>query len=277
MAHTGTSTGTTPVATARVNGAELYHEIQGSGPPLLFIPGATGDGGVFQQVTERLLDEFTVVTYHRRGNSLSPPPDDWTSTTIDEQADDAAALLRTLGLAPAVVFGGSAGAVILLNMLLRHPDVLRGAIVQEPVIPVLPLVAETLTEMQKVIEEGLAAKGPQGTMEMFLRLNIGDANFEGLDSGLRERMLGNAEVFFFTELAALKAYVPDAEALSHCTVPSLVAAGIDGRGNFYHESSAWVARQLGTTLQEIPGAHTPYLDHPDDLARVIRNFIQDLA
>jgi pimeloyl-ACP methyl ester carboxylesterase len=32
-----------------VNGANLYHEVRGSGPPVLFIAGATGDGGHFER------------------------------------------------------------------------------------------------------------------------------------------------------------------------------------------------------------------------------------
>ena len=33
--------------TITVNGAELYHEVRGPGPPVLLIMGATGDGGHF--------------------------------------------------------------------------------------------------------------------------------------------------------------------------------------------------------------------------------------
>lgn len=263
--------------TVRVNGADLYHELRGSGPPILFIMGATGDGGVFERVAEQLADDFTVVTYHRRGNSLSPRPDGWTSTSIDEQADDAVALLGTLGIAPAVVFGTSMGAVILLDMMQRHPHTLRGAIVHEAPFPhVLPTGAEVAAGLKAMVEEGLATVGPRGTMERFIRSNAGDANYENLDPALRERMLGNAEVFFFTELEPVVSYRPDSNALAGCAVPALVAAGIDSRGNMYHESSTWVASQLGTSLQEIPGAHTPYLDHPDELASVIRTFVQGL-
>lgn len=61
-------------ATVNVNGAEIYHEVQGSGPSVLFKQGTTGDGGTFERVADLLADEFTVVTYHRRGNSLSPRP-----------------------------------------------------------------------------------------------------------------------------------------------------------------------------------------------------------
>ena len=266
---------TVTTATGRVNGADLYHEIRGSGPPILFIMGATGDGGAFERVAEQLADDFTVVTYHRRGNSFSPRPDGWTSTSIDEQADDAAALLRTLGLAPAVVFGTSMGAVILLNMMQRHPDTLRGAIVHEAPLPhVLPNGAEIAVGLKSMVEEGLATVGPRGTMERFVRMVAGDANYENLDPALRERMLGNAEVFFFTELPAAVSYRHDGDALAGCAVPALVAAGIDSRGSYFHESSTWLATQLGIPLQEILGAHTPYLDHPDELASVIRAFAQ---
>jgi pimeloyl-ACP methyl ester carboxylesterase len=55
-----------------VNGAELYYEVRGSGPPVLLIMGGTGDGGHFDTLADRLADEFTVVTYDRRGNGRSP-------------------------------------------------------------------------------------------------------------------------------------------------------------------------------------------------------------
>lgn len=55
-----------------VNGAEIHHEVRGSDPPVLFIQGATGDGGTFERVASLLAGEFTVVTYDQRGNSRSP-------------------------------------------------------------------------------------------------------------------------------------------------------------------------------------------------------------
>ena len=32
------------------NGTKIYHEVRGSGPSVLFIAGATGDGGHFERV-----------------------------------------------------------------------------------------------------------------------------------------------------------------------------------------------------------------------------------
>jgi pimeloyl-ACP methyl ester carboxylesterase len=54
--------------------SDLHHEIRGFGRPVLFISGMTGDAGHFTRAAERLADEFTTVTYDRRGNSRSVEP-----------------------------------------------------------------------------------------------------------------------------------------------------------------------------------------------------------
>ena len=74
------------------NGTSLYYERQGTGPPELLIAGSTGDAANFTRAAALLANEFTVVTYDRRGNSRSPRPAGWTTTSVGEQADDAAAL-----------------------------------------------------------------------------------------------------------------------------------------------------------------------------------------
>jgi pimeloyl-ACP methyl ester carboxylesterase len=92
-----------------VNETTLYYERTGTGPSVLFIVGTTGDAGHFAQVAARLADEFTVVTYDRRGNSRSPRPADWTQTSVPELAEDAAALIQALQIAPMAEFAASAG------------------------------------------------------------------------------------------------------------------------------------------------------------------------
>ena len=114
-------------------------------------------------------------------------------------------------------------------------------------------------------------------MELFLRQNIGAANLENLVPELRERMLGNAEVTFFIELAAFSSYVPDAKALAEVEVPVQVVAGTDSRGAYYYEAAEWAAKQLGTKLQEIPGAHTPYFDRPKEMVKAIRPFLRRVS
>ena len=77
--------------------------------------GATGDGGHLDALADALADEFTVVSYDRRGNGRSPAPDGWETTSPEEQADDAAALLDALRTGPAAVFGTSSGGSLIAH------------------------------------------------------------------------------------------------------------------------------------------------------------------
>jgi pimeloyl-ACP methyl ester carboxylesterase len=115
-----------------VGAVKLYAEVVGAGPTLMFITGASGDAGEWSEIARMLADDFTVLTYNRRGMSRSPCPKGWTATSIAEQADDAADLLRTLELASALVVGHSGGGSITCELLARHPEVVAHAVVFEP-------------------------------------------------------------------------------------------------------------------------------------------------
>ena len=80
----------------KVQGAQIYYEVQGTGPVLLMIPGGPTDAGIFAPLAGLLSDRYTVVRYDPRGNSrsvLDGPPED---QRMDLHGDDAAQLLAML-------------------------------------------------------------------------------------------------------------------------------------------------------------------------------------
>jgi pimeloyl-ACP methyl ester carboxylesterase len=136
-----------------IGSTKLYHEVRGSGPALLLITGGTGDAGEWGHVAPALAEEFTVVTFDRRGLSRSPRPDSSTAISVDEHADDSAALLRELGLTPAVVVGHSGGASIACALVARHPEVVRHAVSYEPpLLAVVPNGAAVVVGFQAMPE-----------------------------------------------------------------------------------------------------------------------------
>jgi pimeloyl-ACP methyl ester carboxylesterase len=271
------------MATIDVNGTELYYEQRGDGPPLLFISGATGDAGHWTEVADALADEYTVVTYDRRANSRSPRPEGYTTASLPEQADDAAALIEALGLAPALVYGNSAGALILTDLVLRRPDLLRGAVLHEP--PFAAVTShpdEVLGTLQQIITDGMAQGGPARATELFLRSVSGDEVYDSFAPDLRDRMLGNGEVLFAVEMEPIMSYLPTAEQLSGARVPCVVASGAENRdpaapGHWFSESAQWVADGLGVPLLETPGAHVPQASHPAELVAMLRPVLARLA
>ena len=267
-----------PYATmTEVNGAKIYYEVRGSGPSVLFIAGATGDGGHFQRVAEFLSDEFTVVTYDRRANSRSPRPRSWQKTSAEEQSDDAAGLIEALGLAPAAVFGTSGGAIIGLDLAIRHPELIRGAILHEPaMLSVLDNPEQVMGVIQQAVEGGMQTGGPRGGLEAFVRFFVGDKAFEKLDVQLRERMLGNAETFFDLELGSVGPYHPDDATLAGVEVPMLVMAGAESPPLLI-ETSRWLASRLHVALETLPGGHAPYFDRPEEMAQALRSPLRTLS
>ncbi len=113
-----------------VNDTFLYAEVRGSGPPVLLMSAGVEDAEVFRRIAERL-GGCTVVTHDRRGGRRSGR-EGWPTGGSAVHADDAADLLRTLGLQDVVVFGASAGGVVATQLALRHPAIVRRALIYEP-------------------------------------------------------------------------------------------------------------------------------------------------
>jgi pimeloyl-ACP methyl ester carboxylesterase len=263
--------------TRAVNGTELHYERRGEGPPVLFIMGATGLGAHFERVAELLADEFTTITYDRRGNGRSPRPEGWTSTSPEEQADDAAALLEALGLSPAAVFGTSGGAVLALCLLVRRPDAVRAAILHEPGLFVLFDDPDGMRAIvAALVAEGMEARGLAGAMEQFWRFVAGDASWDALEADLREQMVASADTYFAFERGRFDAYVPPAETLAGISAPVAVMAGESTR-SFFRQASVRLAERLAVEVTPIAGAHAVYVDQPHDLAGAMRRFLREVT
>src|ERR1700674_4435852 len=123
----------------KVPGASIYYEVRGSGPVLLMMPGGPADAGTFRRIAGYLESDYTVVTYDPRGLSHSPldgPVRD--DRIVEIFADDAYRLLAATGKEPAFVFGSSGGAVIALELAVRHPEQIRIFVPHEPPALALP-------------------------------------------------------------------------------------------------------------------------------------------
>jgi pimeloyl-ACP methyl ester carboxylesterase len=244
------------------NGAELYHEVTGHGPALLLIPGASGDGGWFDAVIEPLALRYTVVTYDRRGNSRSPRPIGWTTTSIAEQAQDAASLLRALDLEPATVFGTSLGAIITLQLVADHPEVVTRAIVHEPPLyDALPDAHVYRAQLGQLVEEAMSRGGPPAVIERVLR-DVAGVPFDSTPADLRARVLQNGDVFVGAELPAMAGYLPDFTAVRATGVPVLPLSGT-ASGGPSRSIVEWLADGLGVAPGKMEGGHVPYVTHPD--------------
>jgi pimeloyl-ACP methyl ester carboxylesterase len=255
----------------RLNGVDIYHEVLGTGPSLVLIHGGGGDGGTLAGLAHDLARDFMVVAYDRRGLSRSPRPKDWQQTSIAEQAEDAAALLTALEIAPAAVVGASLGALIALELLLQHPELVRRASLLDPG-PLDSAIPDRRKRMllPEPARAAMARGDSQAAYEALMRdIELWDA----LDPVTRQRLLGNAELFFSHETPLLQSYEPDDALLRTNRVPVQVAVGED-TPPLFRDMADWLAARLKVRAETYRGGHAATATHPNEVVRVIRPFVQ---
>ena len=259
------------------NRTELYYEVRGDGPPLLLIMGASGCGAVFGRFAELLADDFTVVSYDRRGNGRSPRPAAWNVTSPEEQADDAAALLAGLGLVPAAIFGTSSAGIFALAAVICRPESVRGAVLHEPALfRLVDNPKDVRDSLTQLIMEAMEAGGPATALERFIRFAGGDANWERLEPGVQKAMLASANTYFGVESGAFDSYLPNEETLASITTPIKLLVS-EHSHPFFSEAAGRLAERLSVDVTRTPGTHFPYLDHPRDLAQTVKPFLRRIS
>ena len=249
--------------TVEVNGAKLYYELRGSGPTLLLISGAEGDAEEYARVAPLLEDEFTLLSYDRRGYSRSPRPADYDGTTVEQQADDAAALVAALDLAPVDVWGNSSGAIIGLSLTLRHPEIVRRAMLHEP-----PLFSG-MGDYQQVL--GFLKEATANGKVPFLRMLTGDIVYDGFSEGYRNRLAADATWIDY-EFDVFEYYRPTDEELADAQRPITVLYGAESPP-FFGEAADWLAGRLGTRAVVIPGGHGVHYELPEEVAKAVRDSV----
>lgn len=107
-----------PFAIAR--GLNMYYEVHGSGPGLLFVGGTGGDLRQKPNIFDSpLAATFTVLAYDQRGLGRADAPDG--PYTMANYAEDANALLDAVRWESCHVFGVSFGGMVAQEFAIRFP------------------------------------------------------------------------------------------------------------------------------------------------------------
>src|SRR4051795_8879925 len=105
---------------ATINGLEIHHEIQGEGPPIVFVHGLGATSDVWHAQRTTLSKYYRVIVYDRSGSGRSQRAPEGYS--IDAWADALAGLLDHLAVPSAVVVGHSLGSMIAQRFAGKYAD-----------------------------------------------------------------------------------------------------------------------------------------------------------
>ena len=264
--------------TVEVNGVGLHIEEVGSGPPALVLHGGLGVDQQMYRDLDPLSDVLRLVYVDHRGNGQSGGTLD--TMTMAQWAADAAELARRIGGDEgALVIGHSYGGFIAQELLVSHPDSVRGAVLvtttpgqlgegEEPA-PEGPPVPEEFVRMLAEVpgsDDELAR-----TWRQLAPAYVHRAPIEGLLAALdRVRFSVAAMARGFEELAVWSSV----DRLARVAVPVLLVAGRHDPFTAWPQSER-IARRLPdaeVVVLENSG-HVPWLDEPDAFFSTVTDWL----
>lgn len=210
------------------NGLRMYHEVHGSGRPLVLLHG----GGstirtTFGAVLHSLARDRQVIAIEQQGHGHTADID--RPLSFEQMADDTAALLAHLGVQHADVFGFSNGGNVALQLAIRHPRLVRRLVAGsvfwrndglQPAVRASFVRGATPADMPAVLREEYLAVAPDPTalprlVDKLMAMLAGfrdwpEASLRGI--GAPTLLLqGNDDVARLEHIAELSRLIPDCE------------------------------------------------------------------
>lgn len=261
-----------------INGAQMYVEVEGAGPPLVFVHAGVADARMFDAQVAAFRKRYTVIRYDWRGMGRSlhvPGPFDL--------AADLAGLFDALELARAALVGISFGGRIALDFTLAHPGRVAALALGAPSVSGAP--AEPEMERFWEQEEALLEAGDlEAATELNLRLWVdGPQRVLGqADPEVRRRVYAMQMQAFRNpepdDLEFVDTDAPAIDRLGELDLPVLVLAGaLDLPGKLA------LAERLGREIPNaryrlLPGvAHMLNMERPDQFNAALKEFLDTVG
>ena len=264
----------------QVPGGSIYYRAQGTGPALLVMSGGPGNADTLSSFASFLAEDYTVVSYDRRGYSRSHADDPAETADpaapdgIPRHADDARRLIDDLGSGPVTAFGTSFGALIALELAATAPAAISTLIVHEP-----PLGQLLASDQRQPFDLNLDSEKDAGSALDAIAASVGVSRGRavGGPASRPETRPADIELFIRRDVPAIGRYHLDLDRLHPLSGRIIVTASQDSRGFYPYQCAQQLARHLGTPLAELPGNHAGMIQYPAQFAAQLRNLLRPPA
>jgi 3-oxoadipate enol-lactonase len=249
---------------------QLRVTVQGEGPTVVLSHALGLDLHMWDALAARLAGTYTVVRYDQRGHgeSASPPG----PYSIDDLVDDGARLIREWGRGPVAWIGLSMGGMVGQGLAVRHPGLLRGAVLANTVARYPFAATATWAARIAAVESGGMPAVADAVVERYLHDAFRAAHPE-LAAALRARLLRTDPAGYVACCHAV-AGVDWLDRLASVRLPTLVIAGARDAGATPEMARAIAERIAGAELQILDDAsHLSVLEAPDRFHAAVVDFL----
>lgn len=245
------------------NNSQIYYEEDGSGDPVLLLPGFSASGEQYSALRQALSAHYRVITADLPGSGQSgPQPRTYTATYYEEDARLFIDFLQQMGIDSAHLIGHSDGGEVALLMATFKPDIARSVVVWGSSAALTESHLPMTMAFNTIIDN--PAAGFEGFRE-YLVASYGEDNARAMTQSFSQ---------------AMKAIITERggdisiSRVSHITAPVLVIAG---EHDFIvtHELAADLAGRIpNATLIEVEGAgHNLHDERPEWMAQTILDWL----
>jgi len=265
---------TEETAMATINGLDIHYEVEGDGPPIVFVHGLGATSNVWHAQRVILSKYYQVIVYDRSGSGRSQKSQ--AGYSIDFWANELAGLLDFLAVPSAVVVGHSLGSMVAQRFAGKYAERTRALVLAGGEAELPPAAKDVLTERARAIEaDGLSpVAGPWLTGVFSAGTREANPALTGL---LREMFLANdAKTYAQHALALRDGDVRGDQANIRC--PTLLTVGDQDLVTPLEWQRQIAAGIADCRIRVIPNtAHMTMLESPAAFNTVVLDFLATLA
>jgi 3-oxoadipate enol-lactonase len=256
----------------KVNGVELYYEIQGEGEPIIFGNGVFSNTLGWINQTPIFSKEYQVILYDMRGQGQSEKPEGQYS--FDIHAEDQKALLDELGISKVHHVGISYGGELGLVFALKYPDMLKSLVACSAVSFVGPLLREMCLLWRYACELG----DPDLFYYSTVPLNFGETFIQENAAILEQAKTRYTQLEYPPLVRLIDAFLmlDITDQLSQIEIPACVIAGEKDILKPAHPYSRLIHEKLPNSEMNIvlDSGHAVTFEQPDDFNSIVLGFLR---
>jgi 3-oxoadipate enol-lactonase len=258
---------------AAINGAYLYYEATGFGPPLVLIHGFSVDSHMWDDQMEAFSSYYRVIRYDLRGFGQSPP-----TTAPYAHIDDLRALLGHLGIAHAAILGLSMGGGIAIDFALAYPEATRALIAVDANLGGYRWTPEFDASLGSVYETGRSAGVDSARAQWLAHPLFAPAQEKPRVAACLAQMITAYSGWHWVNDDPGRWLKPPAfERLEAVAAPTLVVVGEREVPDFRALADALVARIPRARQVVLPGVgHMANMEDPDGFNSAVLAFLATL-
>ena len=114
------------MATALINGCNIWYEMAGSGQAIVFTPGGRSPGSMMSTIADEMSSDYLTVIHDRRNCGASDVIIAGEGSDQEIWADDMAEMIRQLNIGSAYLSGWSSGCRLSILTAIRYPELVKG-------------------------------------------------------------------------------------------------------------------------------------------------------